>query len=33
MRLYTGKKIHSYEFTELPIDNDTIEQVKQLYSY
>ena len=32
IRLYTGKRLHSYEWTELPIDKKIIEQVKQLSS-
>ena len=32
MSLYTGNKIHSYEWTELPIDNYVIKQVNQLSS-
>ena len=33
MSLYNGKILHSYEYTQLPIDNNTIEQLNQLYSY
>ena len=32
MILYTGKILQIYDWTELPIDNDFIEQVKQLSS-
>ena len=32
MSLYTGKRLHSYEWTDLPIENDVIEQVKKFYS-
>ena len=32
MKLYTSKILHSYEWTQLPIENYVIEQVKQLYS-
>ena len=32
MKLYTGKILHSYEWTELPIDNYVIEQVRQFSS-
>ena len=31
--LYTGKRLHSYESTELPIDKNFIEQVKNLSSF
>ena len=30
MSIYTGKKLHSYVWTELPIDNDVIKRVKEL---
>ena len=30
MSLYTGKKLHSYVWTELPIDNDVIKRVEEL---
>ena len=30
MNLYTGKRLHSYNWEELPIDNDTIERVEEL---
>ena len=33
MSLSSGKRLHIYGWTELPIDNDVIEQVKQFYSY
>jgi hypothetical protein len=32
MSLYTGKKIHCYEWMELPIDDNVIDQVHQLAS-
>ena len=32
MKLYTSKILHSYEWTQLPIENDDVEQVKQLSS-
>ena len=32
MRLYIGKRLHSYEWIELPIGNNIIEQVNQLSS-
>ena len=32
MSLYIGKILHSYEWTDLPIDKDVIEQVNQLSS-
>ena len=30
MSLYTGKILHSYQFTELPIDDDVISKVRDL---
>ena len=33
MNLYTGMILHIYEWTELPVDNNFIEQVNQIYSY
>jgi hypothetical protein len=30
MSLYTGKRLHSYDWKELPIDDDVINQVEQL---
>ena len=30
MDLYTGKRLHSYEWTELPIDDDVIAMVERL---
>ena len=30
MSLYTGKLLHSYQCTELPIDDDVISQVRDL---
>ena len=30
MSLYTGKKIHAYDWTELPIDKDVIDRVEEL---
>ena len=30
MSLYTGKKLHAYVWTELPIDEDVIERVEYL---
>ena len=30
MSLYTGKRLHSYQWTELPIDDDVIAQVRGL---
>ena len=30
MSLYTGKLLHSYQQTELPIDDDVIAQVRDL---
>jgi hypothetical protein len=30
MNLYTGKRLHAYKWTELPIDDDVIDMVKQL---
>ena len=32
MKLQTGKILHSYEWTELHIDNYVIEKVNKLYS-
>jgi len=32
MSLYTGKRLHSYEWEELPIDNEVIARVEQLAS-
>ena len=30
MSLYTGKRLHSYIWEEIPIDQDTIDRVDQL---
>ena len=30
MSLYTGKRIHAYDWTELPVDDDVIERVEEL---
>ena len=30
MNLYTGKKLHSYHWQELPIDDETIDRVEEL---
>ena len=30
MSIYTGKHLHNYQWTELPIDDDTIAQVRDL---
>ena len=30
MPLYSGKRIHSYEWTELPIDEDITDRVEEL---
>ena len=30
MNLYTGKRLHSYNWEETPIDNETIERVEEL---
>ena len=30
MSLYSGKRLHSYIWEEIPIDQDTIDRVEQL---
>ena len=30
MSLYSGKRVHSYNWTDLPIDNDVIHRVEEL---
>ena len=31
MSLYTAKRLHSYKWTQIPIDDDVIAQVRDLY--